>query len=39
MSGDIAVGIKVCSRVEKLGRLLSSIEPYLIDTVYVADDG
>jgi hypothetical protein len=39
MSGDIAVGVKVFSRVEKLGRLLSSIEPSPIDTVYVADDG
>jgi len=39
MSGDIAVGVKVFSRVEKLGRLLSSIEPSPVDTVYVADDG
>jgi len=39
VSGDIAVGVKVFSRVEKLDRLLSSIERYPIDTVYVADDG
>jgi hypothetical protein len=39
VSGDIAVGVKIFSRVEKLEQLLASIDPYPIDTVYVADDG
>jgi glycosyltransferase involved in cell wall biosynthesis len=39
MSGDIAVGVKVFSRTEKLQNLLESIEQQDIGAVYVADDG
>lgn len=36
---DTALGVVVLNRVDKLTRLLESVEPTVIDTVYVADNG
>lgn len=39
MQGEIAVGVKVFSRTEKLSNLLKSVGEQDIQTVYIADDG
>lgn len=36
---EIAVGVKVFTRTNRLEELLSSVPPGLVSTVYVADDG
>lgn len=36
---SVALGVKVFKRTEKLRRLLESVDPDVIETVYVADDG
>jgi glycosyltransferase involved in cell wall biosynthesis len=39
MTADIAVGVKVFSRADKLSNLLDSIRHREVETVYIADDG
>lgn len=36
---DIALGVKVFTRTGKLSELIDSIDPDIIDVVYIADDG